>query len=368
MSFPEPAPRAHLEALTGIRGLAAWLVVLYHIRFSLGTLLPGQAIAALGKGYLAVDLFFVLSGFVLWYNYGDRLRAGGWGETLAFLWRRLARIWPLHLFILAGFVALALLFALTGRDASDYPFAELPLHALLMQNWGFTRELAWNHPAWSISTELAAYLLFPLAVRLFRRDRLPVPALIGAALLLLAAIHVLFALNGETGLGAEISRLGLWRCLMEFTLGTIACRLWTAWRDRRYAAVPTGLACAGILCAGVAFSLPETAFVPAAFVTGILALALDRGVVARALGGKAIRYLGEISYSTYLAHYFLFILFKLAFVDRSLQLGWIGFGGFLAMVLAASIALYHGVEKPAQAWLNRHRPHRLAARSIVPAQ
>ncbi|MFN5779758.1 MAG: acyltransferase, partial [Novosphingobium sp.] len=58
----------HLDALTGIRGLAAWLVVLYHIRLSLTALLPGEVIVALAKGYLAVDLFFMLSGFVIWYN------------------------------------------------------------------------------------------------------------------------------------------------------------------------------------------------------------------------------------------------------------------------------------------------------------
>lgn len=362
------AGREHFRALTGIRGIAAWMVVLYHIRFSLENLVPAGAVAALGKGYLAVDLFFILSGFVLWYNYADRLRSGGLSDMVQFMWRRVARIWPLHLFILAAFVVFALLLLLTGRSTADYPFRELPLHVFLIQNWGFTGELAWNHPAWSISTELAAYLLFPLIVWAVRWERVPLPALIGAAIALLAAIHLVFAANGSGNLGYDIPRLGLWRCLAEFSLGNIACMVWRSWRAWRYGPAVTGLACATLLGAGLVFSLPETLFVPAVFLTGILALALDRGVAARLLGARVIHYLGEISYSTYLVHYLLFILFKLLFMDAPLQLGWAGFGGFLALALAASVLLYHAVEKPAQGWMNRHRPEGLFARKAVPAE
>ena len=70
----------------------------------------------------------------------------------------------------------------------------------------------------------------------------------------------------------------------------------------------------------------------------------------------ALRWLGDISYSTYLGHFFLFVLFKLAFVGADLQLGWAGLAGYLALVLAASAALYRGLEKPAQRWLNARAP------------
>jgi peptidoglycan/LPS O-acetylase OafA/YrhL len=108
--------------------------------------------------------------------------------------------------------------------------------------------------------------------------------------------------------------------------------------------------------------------VPAAFFAGLLALALGRGGVVRLLGGKALTYLGEISYSTYLGHYGLFILFKLAFVDASLQLGWGGLAGYLALVMAMSVALYHGLEKPAQRWLNRHPPRWAERTAVLPAE
>jgi peptidoglycan/LPS O-acetylase OafA/YrhL len=349
------APR-HLDALTGIRGLAAWGVVLYHVRLSLSGLLPEPAIAALGKGYLAVDLFFVLSGFVIWYNYAARIRDGGWVEAKLFLWRRFARVWPLHGAVLAGFAGFALLLGLSGRDTAGYPWAELPLHLLLVQNWGFLPELAWNHPAWSISTELAAYLLFPSLVAVWRWDKLPSWALLGIAGALALAIHLLFAAHGERTLGARIEQLGLWRCLAGFAMGMVLCLLWQRWQGSRHAAQSAGLACALVLALGGVLALPETMFIPAAFFTGLLALALSRGAAARLFGSKVLTYLGEISYSTYLAHFGLFIVFKLLFVDASLQLGWGQLLGFLALVLAASVLLYHGLEKPAQRWLNRHPP------------
>jgi peptidoglycan/LPS O-acetylase OafA/YrhL len=352
----ERASPAHLNALTGIRGIAAWLVVLYHIRLSLADILPAPVIAAFAKGYLAVDLFFILSGFVLWYNYADRLRAGGPGEAGAFLWRRIARIWPLHAFILALFVAFSLVLVTTGRDSSAYPFAELPLHLLLVQNWGFTSELRWNDPAWSISTELAAYLVFPLVVLAARWERLPTPALLAVGAALLGAIPLLFWAHGETVLGARIPQLGLPRCLLEFALGNLLCLFWLRSRGHRHAGRIALAACAAILLAALGLGWAETVFLPAAFLAGLLALALGRGVLARTLGGAIPRYLGEISYSTYLAHTFLFLVFKLAFVDASLQLDWPRFLGFLLVVLGASVALYHGVEKPAQRWLGRHRP------------
>lgn len=361
----QPAAPAHLGALTGMRGIAAWMVVLYHIRLSLTGILPDEAIAVMARGYLAVDLFFILSGFVLWYNYAERLQGGGFGEAGLFLWRRIARIWPLHVVILALFVLFAAALAFTGRDTAGYPFAELPLHLVLAQNWGLTSQLAWNHPAWSISTELAAYLLFPIVVAAARWQRLPAAALLLMALALIVAIHLLFALSGQGKLGDAIPGLGLWRCLLEFSLGNVVCLLWLRWRGRRLAGAGAALACAAVVATGLTFRWPETAFVPAAFATGLTALALGQGGLVRILRSRVPVYLGEISYSTYLAHYFLFIVFKLLFVDASLQVGWLGLAGFLTIVMAASIGFHHLVEKPAQRLLNRRRPRwPLRARSL----
>lgn len=364
---PAAAPR-HLDALTGIRGIAAWAVVLYHIRLSLVGLLPSWAIPALAKGYLAVDLFFILSGFVIWYNYAERIRGSGWAEARLFLWRRLARVWPLHGAVLLAFAALALVLLATGRAAPGYPLGELPLHVALVQNWGLTHALSWNHPAWSISTELAAYLLFPAVVMAARWERWPRWALYALLLALAATIHLVFGANGYRALGEDIPALGLWRCLPEFAMGMALCILWRRWTVAGRGAVRALVAALLWATLGLAWRLPETAVVPGLFFLLLAALALDSGPAARLLGGRALTYVGEISYSTYLAHYLLFIVWKLAFVDATLQLGWLGLAGYLGLVAAASVALYHGLEKPAQRWLNRRPPRWARPLAPLPAK
>jgi peptidoglycan/LPS O-acetylase OafA/YrhL len=346
-----PAPQRDIAAMTGIRGIAALAVVLYHLRLSMVAILPAPGIAVLAKGYLAVDLFFVLSGFVIWLNYADRVGSGGWAETGRFLWRRLARVWPLHVFILGAFAALALVLAVTGRDISEYPLAQLPLHLLLVQNWGFTSQLTWNDPAWSISTEFAAYLLFPLlAAGAARLPNQPSAVLLVGAGAVGAGVWALFAWHGHTSLGADITRLGLWRCLAGFSLGCLACVLWR--RGAGNAAGWTGCAL-GWTGGALVLGWPETAIFPLLTFAMLLALAFDRGPIARGLGRGAVLWLGEISYSLYLSHVLLFKLFKLAFVGDDLQLGWFGLAGYLALLLAASAALYRWVERPAQHTLNR---------------
>ncbi len=361
----EPVPH-RLDALTGIRGFAAWFVVFYHIRFSTETIMPESIISLASKGYLAVDLFFVLSGFVLWFTYGERLRTGSMDERLVFMWRRIARVWPLHIFILMGFVVFAGLLWLTGRPTDGYPVRELPLHFFLIQNWGLTSELTWNDPAWSISTELAAYLAFPFVLVAARWDRMSTAALLGLVVALAASIALVFTAAGvQHDLGLMVAKLGLWRCLAEFWMGNVACILWLRWRDSRRAGVVVAFVAAAMLAIGSLAELPESAFVPLLFFTTILALALAKGPVSRALSTRQAVYLGEISYSTYLSHFGLFVVFKLFFVDESLQIGWAGLAGYFALLLIVSVALYHGVEKPAQRYLNRFTPR---IRSAVPAE
>jgi peptidoglycan/LPS O-acetylase OafA/YrhL len=350
-----PAPQ--LDALTGIRGIAAWFVVLFHMRLSMTALLPAGAIAVLGKGYLAVDLFFMLSGFVMWLNYGARFAERGLSEAPRFWWKRFARVWPLHAAVFAGLALFALVLLATGRDASHYPFAQLPAQLLLVQNWGFTHALTWNDPAWSISTELAAYIMFPFAALAMPWRKLRPIALAACAALLCAALFALFAAFGKTSLGVDVPQFGLWRCLAEFALGMVLCRLWQELRGRRAALAAYAVGAAAVVL-GVLAGLPGIAFVPAGLAALLLGLALDRGPVARARGCRPLRALGDASYATYLIHYPLLTLYKLGFVDQTVQLTWADAAAFLALVLVASLAIYRWFEKPVQRWLHVHPPGR----------
>ena len=337
-----------LKALTGARGLAAWWVVLFHLRGSMAEMHPAIE-SAIAKGYLAVDFFFLLSGFVIWLTWNDRLRTGGPESVPRFLQKRIARIWPLHLVTLAGAIALALVLRATGRDDPQFVFPELPLHIVLLQNWGFTRHLAWNDPAWSISAELAAYLLFPLLVMAVDWRRVPSAVLLAFAGLLLLALHL--AIDPPT-LGTDIPRYGLLRCLIEFTTGSIVCALWLRWRTA-HAAIGAAIFSATALIIMWIAGLPETLVVPALFATLLLLLALTSGRPRHPFETRTIHYLGEISYATYLSHFILWKAFKLAFVSDANAVSPAEIALYLGLVLLASIALYHLIERPAQRWLNR---------------
>ena len=357
------APR--LDALTGLRGIAAWFVVFYHARLSLTDWVPADVLDVAGKGYLAVDLFFMLSGFVMWLNYGPKLREQGLAGAKGFWWRRFARVWPLHAAVLAGMVAFAVLLLATGRDTANYPMAELPLHVLLVQNWGFTPDLSWNHPAWSISTELGAYLLFPFAVIAFHWEKARPALLVAGVLVCAQLLHGVFVLAGAETLGDQITRLGLIRCLLQFVIGMMLALVWRNWRTH-VSPVPA-YACAVLLGSlMVLFAVPETLGVPLAFAALLLALALDHGPLARLLESRPLVWLGDASYATYLVHFPLLVLLKLVAVGPDLQIAPLPFAGYLLVLLMLSGALYRWLEKPAQRWLNGHSP--VAKRSAVPAE
>ncbi len=353
------ADRPDLRALTSVRGIAAWAVVLYHIRLSIAGLPTGLR-DVLALGYLAVDFFFLLSGFVIWMTWGDRLRAGGLAEVPRFLQKRIARIWPLHMTVLAGGIALALALAATGRhDPRFFPFAELPLHALLMQNWGFTGTLTWNDPAWSISAELGAYLAFPLLALTIDWKRVPTWGVLTTLTALFTLLAAIFAVREAATLGEQIPRLGLIRCLIEFAAGTAVGALWWRWRDSpgwpTLAAVGMGVALFAATAGGL---LPQTIGVPPMFAALLLALALTSGRAGNPLEGRTLHYLGEISYATYLGHFLLWFAFKLVFVDVAGAVPPALIALYLAMVLVSSVALYHLVERPAQRAINRWAPSR----------
>ena len=360
---PDGARPPHLPALTGIRGLAAWFVVFYHARVALTDWLPAGAVAVFAKGYLAVDLFFMLSGFVMWLNYGPRLRRSGLAGARDFWWRRFARIWPLHIAVLAAVIVFALVLLATGRDASGYPFAELPLHVMLVQNWGFTSELTWNHPAWSISAEMGAYILFPFMVAAVRWEALRPVALVVCIGAVALALHSLFRAFGAELIGEEITRLGLWRCIAQFAIGMMLANLWSKLRVSSLWPGLTGTALIGTwLWSGIG----DTLLVPLGFAALLLALALAKGSVAKLLGSRPFEWLGDISYATYLIHFPLFILAKIALAGEDVQVSPLGFALYALVLLALSHATFQRLEKPAQRALNRHAPGR--RQSAVPAE
>ena len=348
-----------LRALTGARGLAAWFVVLYHLRFSLGV--PDAVLRVLAKGYFSVDFFFLLSGFVIWLSYADRIGTQRWASIPSFLLRRVARIWPLHLVLLGFALVIVLALAVTGRPADpQYPLDMLPLHALLLQCWPVAREafgvaaLQWNDPAWSISCEMAAYLAFPLLPLAIDLKRTPTIVLLMAIAGSFSILAYVMLSREAHELGDGIPYFGMVRCLTQFAAGAALGALWLRFRDKRTPAL--GVALVVSAAAFVSFGtglLGEIAIIPTALAGLLFAIALTANHPANPLGWRVVHYLGEISFATYLSHSLLWKAYRMAFVGDPAHVAPPIMAVFLALVLAASITLYHGVERPAQRWINR---------------
>lgn len=337
---------AAIDAFTSLRGLAAWWVVLYHFP---PAGLPSPLTAFVKQGYLAVDLFFVLSGFVIWLNYAPSLLEPSWAGKGKFLRARLARIWPLHAVMSALYLlvpASMLLFSAVADPGPRFEPGYYVASLFLVHNWGWFDEIGWNVPSWSISTEWAAYLLFPLSVPVLLYLRTNA-ARVAAILFLLGGIGMLFDATQTVSLGDDIPHLGLARCLLEFSIGAILCQLYQDGATGNRALL---LGAAALLTLAYAAGLaPDWAVMPAAFACLILALTTGHN---RLLGGRTLAWLGEISYSTYLAHYFIKDWTKLLLVRPGIP-EWVVFATYLGATLIASALLYRWVEKPGQKWMKQ---------------
>src|SRR4051794_38156341 len=160
------------EALDALRGVCALLVVLFHIPIYHAL----KGVGAFANLQFCVDMFFALSGFVLCHAYGRRLSDGDGG--IRFMAMRLARLWPLHLAVLALFVGLELAKLIFSRSATSFALdsqAFAPGHSvweiftnlLFLQSFGLHSGLSWNGPAWSAALEFYVSILFAIIVLLF---------------------------------------------------------------------------------------------------------------------------------------------------------------------------------------------------------
>ena len=165
-----------IHNLTGIRAIAAFWVVLLHAQhievLSAQTWL--HATPFINRGYLAVDLFFVLSGFIIPYVYHQKFAAAPTLKTYEkYLLLRWARLYPNHFVIFLLYVGLMLAAAAIGKplDSEGYSGTQALAHLLLIQAWPLGIGLGWNWPSWSISAEFFAYsLLFPAYAWLLRKN------------------------------------------------------------------------------------------------------------------------------------------------------------------------------------------------------
>jgi peptidoglycan/LPS O-acetylase OafA/YrhL len=357
------ATRDRLPSLTGLRFWAALLVVLYHLSRGIGVVQPVTALAWFGRS--GVTFFFVLSGFVLAWTY-----AGSPVRITVFLWRRLARLWPLVAVtgvLFWGAYALVGVHVPLPRALSTFTF---------LQAWRGAWASGANPASWSLSDEAFFYLLFPaiLAVAATRRGRR------GLWVLSVLLVPVLFAWAVLSGwLDWRFDYLPLTR-VPQFVVGVL-CGL--AVRNGRWLRIRLGPAVVLVVLYHLALWTVHLAAATAGghdpawlysgsqwwglpFYALLIVAAAQRDLAAtrggtgsptRLLTGPWSLRLGHWSYALYLVHA----------IPVMLWVDWWGAPHGLARVvlvwvvlLAVSVGgagvLYAFVEHPAERWLRAHGP------------
>jgi peptidoglycan/LPS O-acetylase OafA/YrhL len=241
-----------------------------------------NATPLVSHSFMFVDFFFVLSGFVIAYGWESRIPNGEGGK---FLFRRWARLYPLHLVMLGLFVAVAAAKGAVGSDEAHSTGAILS-NLLLIQGLGVHANETWNWPAWSISVEAALYVLFALLVALkANRWFYVILAGIGFAALFMAPAD-----------SPRTYDFGFFRGLAGFFVGALLTRLPVLKLGTASEVAAVALALAFVML-GELTALAALAFAPAVYV-----LARSEGAVSKVLNWKPLIHLGAWSYGIYMIH------------------------------------------------------------------
>lgn len=370
--------KPHYELLDGLRGVAAILVLIYHIfeGFAFAESTNGEGsglITTLNHGHIAVDFFFILSGFVISYAYDDR-----WGKMSlgGFFKRRLIRLHPM---LIMGAVVGAISFLLTGCQqwSGEVTPTSWVMIALLLTIFmvpalpglpyevrGNGEMFPLNGPMWSLFFEYIGNILYALVIRRLSTKFL---AVLTAILGILHAWIFVGDLSGydSVGIGWTIDTINFWgglvRMLFPFTMGMLLARTFKP-REVKGAF----WICSAMLIA--VFAVPYIAKSGAISLNSLyevvcIAVIFPFIVWLGACGkggdnytGRINNFLGELSYPLYIVHYpIMYIFYKWLIENRCYTLG--DTLGVSALVVLSSVALAYAClklyDEPVRKWLAR---------------
>jgi peptidoglycan/LPS O-acetylase OafA/YrhL len=416
--------RPDVPALTGLRFLAAFSVLLAHgLSATVANNEPptGVVLWLMQASGFGMTLFFVLSGFVIHYNYAGLVTDGRLRGIAAFFWARFARLYPLFLLMMLVYVLVSQRHVAywTGRpEEINAIFQALPYFLLSIQSWIYKlidggslidAIRGGSPPTWSISTEWFFYFAYPFIAWLILRARAP------AVILLVAALWCALWTVFSTGLYDHSPQIDAWavgrfgpiagvqnhedsfvRWLLyvspylrigEFVLGAMTAQLYIALQTRDVTRRGNTLGGAMFWAAALSVLLvtyleyspdvPMTIFrkmnmnfalAPSAALL-VFCAARYQSAASRLLTSRPAVALGEASYSIYLVHSIVLIsAVKLTGgVVHGVAYNVVKLFVLLAIVVAISLLLYTFYEAPARKWLRRRGSKRPAPAAFADA-
>ncbi|MES2487375.1 MAG: acyltransferase [Bacteroidota bacterium] len=359
--------KPHFAILDGLRGVAALMVVAFHV---METHAGGSHIdQIINHGYLAVDFFFLLSGYVMGYAYDDRWERMSLGE---FFKRRLVRLQPM---VVIGMIIGAIFFYFQQSEASgmgkiaDTPvwqmllimvigFTLIPVPPLMdIRGWNEMHPL--NGPGWSLFFEYIANILYALFVRKFSKLALSILVSISAAVLIHYAVT---SKNGDVIGGWSITqeqlRIGFTRVMFPFFAGILL------FRTTKVTKIKNAFVCCSLLTIAV-LAMPRIGGTEHLWANGLydsLSIIIvfplivyfgASGELTSTLGKKVNKFLGDISYPIYITHYPLIYAYTAYVVNgkvtfsQALPYALLTFFGSIALAYAC-LKLY---DEPVRKWL-----------------
>lgn len=352
-----------IKALTGIRGLAAFAVMMLH--FNLQNFLPEFFHTAVNHGYLAVDLFFILSGFIMTLSYARFFENAPTFKTYKyFLLLRIARVFPLY-FICVGITIIGF-YLVPAWDHHEIAITahDIARNLTMTQSWGGSR--SYLTPSWSISTEFFAYLLFPALFYLIFKTS----ATIRKTIILLCMFN-LFILaiipddfinfrrddRGVLNIWNEFTFGPLSRCIVEFTLGMLTYHFYKTHKIseiKHFSKLAVGIPVLFIIL----YLVPGTSVGLALLFMPIIILLTQKDLmISKICASKPIYYLGTISYSLYLLHTMTYWvkpeIFALVEANNIPLEHMVTFILQTGLALMLAMAGYHLIENPARKALRK---------------
>jgi peptidoglycan/LPS O-acetylase OafA/YrhL len=360
--------RRGVPSMTGIRGIAAVWVMLFHAQQDAGKIFGMRLLERIPDvmyGCHGVDLFFMLSGFILMYAHERDFYVFRKDSLSRFAWLRFTRVYPLNaavLLLIAAFVAFQPSFVAWVRSTSnpaDFSAGAFVRTLFLATRWFLPGSGDWNQPSWSLSLEVLGYMLFPLlafcALRVVRKWQL----IALASLSLLGSYFVLAHFAFE----CEIAQIAIVRMLSCFITGIAVFRLWalTIESGEKWAGWIASASAAGILVRGLPLIrglLPDGSIQFNFFFASLLyGLAFQQGVVSKLLSSRVAVFLGEISFPLYLVHITPLLWLRYFFLLNAQRYSTLQKAAALACWAIGSILvatfIHYFMEKPFHAWSRR---------------